>query len=404
MIYKYLIIGNASTFDTSLSYLLNLKKNNNKIEILFCSGNKNQIINKGSYIENFLIKNNFPLYELSDFLKINSLKLFWKNIFSNNYYKNKKNNLIFTFLPISFINILENFLGELFLSDKKINHFFAKTDYLLIDFRHKYDSFGKKSIEKILIGNNFKKILLLPHACHYTRPFDEFKGIESKNGISIPIVKSIFWIPMQYKELNKYKKFKYKVFGYPEINNCIANPINYENKNSILILVRNFKIDNSKTKNDSFVYEKKENLAYFMFFLDMKKKYFKDKHFIFKLHPKISEDLFIEFIDKLWPDRNYKIVYDSIFGYIDDIYMSISTYSTLNIVTISKKIPTVIINCRFHQYVNKWLLMKQLYEQLNFFSNNLTICERNIKYILNNDIKQSLNNDVKLIKKIWLIE
>ena len=48
--------------------------------------------------------------------------------------------------------------------------------------------------------------------------------------------------------------------------------------------------------------------------------------------------------------------------------------------------------------------MKQLYEQLNFFSNNLTICERNIKYILNNDIKQSLNNDVKLIKKIWLIE
>ena len=40
MKYKYLIIGNSSTFDTSLNYLLNLKKDNHQVEILFCVGNK----------------------------------------------------------------------------------------------------------------------------------------------------------------------------------------------------------------------------------------------------------------------------------------------------------------------------------------------------------------------------
>ena len=119
MIYKYLIIGNSSTFDTSLHYLLNLKKDNNDIEILFCTGNKNQIMNKGSYIEDFLIKNNIDCYELSDFFKINKLKFVWKKIFSNNkfnYYK--KNNNFSKYFPTSFLNFLENFLGELFLSDK----------------------------------------------------------------------------------------------------------------------------------------------------------------------------------------------------------------------------------------------------------------------------------------------
>jgi len=403
MKYKYLIIGNSSTFDTSLHYLLNLKKDNNDIEILFCTGNKNQIINKGSYIENFLITNNFDCYELSDFFKIKKLKFVWKKIFSNNkfnYYK--KNNNFLKYFPTSFLNFLENFLGELFLSDKKINIFFKNTDYLLIDFRHKYESFGKKKLENIIKNNDLKNIFLLPHACHYTRPFDEFKGIESKKGITIPLHKATFWLPMHYDELNNYKKFNYQILGYPEINNCIQNPINYKSNNSILILVRNFKIDNSTTNNDSFVYEKKENLIYFNFYLNMKKKYFSDKKFIFKLHPKISEDLFIEFIDNIWPDKNYKIVYDSIFGYLDDIFLSISTYSTLNVVTISKKIPTIIINCRFHQYVNKWLLMSKIYKQFNFFSNDLNTCETNINYILNNDISKQLNSDINLVKKVWL--
>ncbi len=407
MIYKYLVVGNASTFDTSLHYLLKLKKNQNNVEVLFCTGSKNQIINKGSYIEKFLLKNNISLYDLSDFLIINKLKILWKKIFSNNrfnYYKDRNNNIVFKFLPISFINIIENLFGTLFLSNKKLDIFFKNTDYLLIDFRHKYESFGKKNIEKILIKKNIKNILLLPHACHYTRPFDEFKGIESKNCISFPINKTTFWIPMYYDELNKYSKFKYKVLGYPELNNCLLNQTHYKSKNSILILVRNFKIDNSTTNNDSFVYEKEENLIYFKFFLDMKKKYFKEKEFIFKLHPKISENLFKEFIEDLWPDKNYKIVYDSIFGYLDDIFLSISTYSTLNIVTISKKIPTIIINCRFHKYVNEWSLIKKIYNKLNFFSKDLKICERNIKYILNNDITDNLNSDIELIKKIWLIK
>lgn len=404
MIYKYLIIGNSSTFDTSLHYIINLKKNNNDVEILFCTGNKNQIMNKGSYIEKVLIKNKISLFDLSDFFKINILKIFWKKFFFNNkfnYYKNKNNNLLLKYLPVSFLNFLEIFFGELFLSNKKINFFFKDTDYLLIDFRHKYESFGKKNIEKILKKNHLKNILLLPHACHYTRPFDEFKGIDSKIGISIPIQKATFWLPMHYDELNKFKKYNYQILGYPEIKTCIKNPINFKSNNSILILVRNFKIDNSTTSNDSFVYEKNENLIYFNFFLDMKKKYFINKKFIFKLHPKISEDLFIDFIENIWPDNNYKIVYDSIFGYLDDIFLSISTYSTLNIVTISKKIPTIIINCRFHKYVNEWIIINKIYKQFNFFSHNLKKCETNINYIINNDISEKLNNDIKLVKKIW---
>ena len=93
MKYKYLIIGNSSTFDTSLNYLLNLKKDNHQIEILFCVGNKNQIINKESFISDFLIKNNIPSFDLADFFINKKLKIIWTSIFSNNkfnYYKSKK--------------------------------------------------------------------------------------------------------------------------------------------------------------------------------------------------------------------------------------------------------------------------------------------------------------------------
>ena len=81
--------------------------------------------------------------------------------------------------------------------------------------------------------------------------------------------------------------------------------------------------------------------------------------------------------------------------------MSISSYSTLNIVTISKKIPTIIVNCRFHQYVNKWSKLDQIYKKFNFFSEDLKDCENKIKYILHNDISKELSNDSNLVKKIW---
>ena len=404
MKYKYLIIGNSSTFDTSLNYLLNLKKDNHQIEILFCVGNKNQIINKESFISDFLIKNNIPSFDLADFFINKKLKIIWTSIFSNNkfnYYKSKKNLFFLKFIPVSFFNFIEKLIGDFFLSQSKLSTFLSDTDYLLIDFRHKYESFGKKNIDQIIKKIDLKNILLLPHACHYTRPFDEFKGIESKDGISIPMDKVIFWIPMYYNELENYKKYQYEILGYPEIDNCLKNPSDYKSKNNILILVRNFRIDDLSTKDDSFLYQKNENSDLFNFYLEIKNKYFPKKKFIFKLHPKISEDLFLDFIDNIWPDNNYDVVYDSIFGYLDRIYMSISSYSTLNIVTISKKIPTIIVNCRFHQYVNKWSKLDQIYKKFNFFSEDLKDCENKIKYILHNDISKELSNDSNLVKKIW---
>ena len=69
--------------------------------------------------------------------------------------------------------------------------------------------------------------------------------------------KVIFWIPMYYNELENYKKYQYEILGYPEIDNCLKNPSDYKSKNNILILVRNFRIDDLSTKDDSFFVSKK---------------------------------------------------------------------------------------------------------------------------------------------------
>ncbi len=405
MNYKYLVIGNSSTFDTTLNYIQNLKNKGNKVDILFCAGTKFQIIDENSFIYNYLAFNKFNLFELSDFFEIKIFKSYWKSIYITNkfdYLKTKKKNFFLRILPISFLNQLENVIGNLFLSSFKINDFFRDTDYLLIDFRHKYESFGKRIIEKSFNNINLKKIFLLPHACHYTRPYDEFKGFDSDTGFNLPNSKVFFWIPMRYNELNNYKKHKYEVLGYPEISNCIKNPSNYKSSNNVLILVRNFLSNNTKTMDNSFVYEKHENIELFNLFLDLKENYLQDKKFIFKLHPKISKELFTNFISNIWPDENYIIVYDSILGYLDDIYLSISSYTTLNIVTISKKIPTLIFNCRFQRYVNKWSSIKDIYEKFSFFCEDDKILKQKTKYILKNDISAYLEKDLNLVKEKWI--
>lgn len=405
MNYKYLVIGNSSTFDTTLNYIQKIRNNGDKVDILFCSGTKFQIIDRKSFIYNYLIKNKFNLFELSDFLKLSQLIIFWKKIFINNkfdYIKTKKKNLLLKLLPISIFNQLEKIIGNLFLSNSKINNFFKDTDYLLIDFRHKYDSFGKQVLENSIKNINLKKIFLLPHACHYTRPYDEFRGLDSKTSFNLPTSKVLFWIPMRYDELNNYKKYKYEVLGYPEISNCIKNPSNYKDSNNVLILVRNFQSNKSKTKDNSFVYEKQENLELFNLFLNLKVNYLQDKKFIFKLHPKISKELFIKFISDIWPDDNYIIVYDSIIAYLDDIFLSISSYTTLNILTISKKIPTLIYNCRFQRYVNKWSSIKDIYEKFSFFCEDDNILKQKIKYILINNISHHLEKDQNLVKEKWI--
>ena len=306
------------------------------------------------------------------------------------------------FFSLKIINFIENKLGNFFLSKNKIEFFFSDTDILLIDFRHKYESYGKKTIENCFKNLNIKKIFLLPHACHYTRPLDEFNGYENKNTLLLPKKNIIFWIPMFYDELNNFKKYNFEVLGYPELKRSYETPINYINNRNVLILVRNFRNDNLKTNDNSFVYENLENYELFKRYVNIKNKFLSDKKIIFKLHPKISKTFFESFIGSIWPDDNYEIIYDSILGYLDNIFMSISTYSTVNILTISKKIPTIIINCRFQKYVNEWNLMNDTYNKLNFFCENNEILYKKVAFVINNDISEYLEEDRHIIQSQWL--
>ena len=378
-----IVQSNTSTLDTVLPYLWYVKKNNPNYEvsILYCASNKDQVIRNSNYINEFCQKNKINQYDLSDFLSYNFTKPIWKWMFKNSpndsfslkkiFSKNFKIT-DFKYLGVSLRKKIEFFLHSDFFLNKNSLSNLINSNIVLFDVREKSRFVCRKIIFDSLYS--FKPLtFLIPHAPHDITPYSELTTFDEKGEVFPEFCR--YWISFKHsKSSDKYKNRTkdFFQFGYPAFDSLWMNSIKKVNSKNrkierCLIMIRNFYEKNMPIpKGEFFTVSYKTNLELLNRIQLSAEKLDFDIEFIIKPHPKASKIR----VDKLLLDSklmNYEVSYEPFFKHSTNLDLVLSTFTTSLLITQFQGIPTIVVEDYVQEYVNKWKVLKELYEGLSLY-------------------------------------
>jgi hypothetical protein len=381
-----IVLTNTSTLDTSLPFLWNVRQNypDSKIVILYCVGNKKQVLRDSEFVNNFCKEFKIQQIDFSDFIKISFFgKKVWNYLFKfspNDSYpiKNlllrpwklfKNNNLLFVGMALR--KKIETRLGEKLISFEKIDQI-IRPDLVLFDLRQKTRFYGRNKLFEYLYKNKYLT-LLLPHSPHDITPNSEITSFDEKGEYFPHFCK--YWIPYMYSKAystfpNREKDFVY--FGYPAFDSkwieYNKNKFSQRSTKKCLLLIRNFFPENVEIPDGEwFTVSYQSNLDYLNRVADAINLLNMTIDIVVKPHPKASLPKTQELINN---SRliNWEISYESFYEHVIDIDFVISTFTTSLLIPQIYGIPTILVEDYVQEYVNNWKILEKMYKGLSLYT------------------------------------
>ena len=383
--------------------------------------NKNSILKNAQYYQNMSEEWGVSFYDLSDFTFENkTLRNLFKKVynFSNNdkinlkepyLYYVKKNKLWMLQLSLyilrkhSFKEILKTSFQILLKSFSKIiiKIFFSfekvikklNCSSILLDNRESKDFLGSKSLINYLAKSQIP-VFLVPHGAHYRTPIGEYcKFLPWQDELPQNF---IHWIP--FKEGTPWKASKtprnqFIYTGYPGFDDSWLRYLKSRailtlksvSKINILYIIRRYVDKNDPIfKNlDYYILDKEDVFNPLIALTNWARKNDLKVSITVKPHPKnpieqLNHDLTLVGLDEI------KITNEPIYGTLNNIDFVISIHSTILFVPILYGIPTIVLNGTLHKKViNRWPVLKNLYNNLSFFVENHDDLENAFSYAIN---------------------
>jgi hypothetical protein len=381
-----IVLTNTSTIDTSLPFLWAVKQKypNSRITILYCVGNKKQVLRDSAFVDEFCNKLGIDQIDLSDFLSLPKIgKKLWRYFFkysTNDNYPIRKllqqPSLLFKGRHLSYIGMafrkkIETALGNSLVRLKDIDKI-IQPDIVLFDLRQKTRFYGRNQLFQYFYEN--KPItVLLPHSPHDITPYSEITSFDEKGYFFPDFCK--YWIA--FKHSRAFEKFPgrsddFLYCGYSAFDSrwlaFNKNNASVRTKKRCLILIRNFYPENVNVpEGEWFTVSYESNLIYLNRVADAVNRVDLPIEFVIKPHPKASLPKTKELIEST-NLKNWVISYESFYEQIKDIDFVISTFTTSLLIPQMSGIPTILVEDYVQQYVHNWNVLKEMYKGLSLYS------------------------------------
>ncbi len=417
------VIKNTSTMDFTLPLLWGLRKNNPdiKITILYCVGNKKQILRDSKFVDEFCEQNSINQYDFSDFMKspFGFLKPLWRAIFVHSYSDNisfksflKVKGLytkikLFWFLVLRGIKVAEYQIGKRLVDTENILPH-LNPDFILFDNRTVTRFYGRENFYSYFEKKRVP-LALLPHAPHYNSPTDEYCPFDEQNKNPLPPYTE-HWMPYKFATpwlaAPEHKK-QFIMTGYPGLDKKwiahIMQKKKPENGLRCLVLTRKFlPKDNIRPENmDPFTLDYAEVFEAFVHIKDAIDKCDTKIKLVIKPHPSSSKTENIALLQEAGI-TNYEITYESFYELLPNIDFEVSQFSTSLVLPVAYGIPTIVLNTKVQQMIHKqWDIVRDMYLGLNFFAENYIVMHSQFQEVVG--ILQGKIDNKKVIDDIQYI-
>ena len=397
-----IVLTNTSTIDTSLPFLWFAKKKypDSKITILYCVGNKKQVLRDSSFVNKFCDDLGIEQVDLSDFLRLPKIgKKLWRYFFrfsTNDSYPIrsilKQPSLLFngknlSYVGMSFRNRFEASIGNRLIKFNNIDKLF-KPDVVLFDLRQKTRFYGRDQLFQYFYDKE-PLTVLLPHSPHDITPFSEITSFDEK-GEFFPVFCK-YWIAFKHSQsFEKYfdRKDDFLYCGYSAFDSnwlkYNASPNTSRFKKRCLLLIRNFYPEGMCIpEGEWFTVSYESNWNYLNRVAEALSKIGDAVEIVIKPHPKASLPKTKELIEST-NLKDWTISYESFYEQIRDIDFVISTFTTSLLIPQMSGIPTILIEDYVQTYVNKWEVLEDLYKGLSLYVSPSQDLSETIHRALNN--------------------
>lgn len=384
--------------DTTLPFLWYARQQypESEITILYCVGNKKQVLRNSVFIDNFCVENRIKQIDLSDLLVLPGIgKRIWKHLFrfsSNDGYPIKsivsnprllfkgKN---FFFLGMSIRKRIETYLGNRLINFDKLNDF-IKPDIVLFDLRQKTRFYGRQQLFDLLYREK-PDTILLPHSPHDITPYSELTSFDEKGEFFPSFCR--YWIPFQHsRAFEKFpsRKNDFFYFGYPAFDSTWLKRKKHtfekkeREKKKCLVMIRNFYEKGMPIPDGEwFTVSYETNIRFLSRLAEAIETVETSIEIIIKPHPKASFPKTRELIQET-ALQNWQISYESFYEQLEDVDIVISTFTTSLLIPIMQSIPTIVVEDYVQEYVNNWEILSELYQGLGLYTKK----EDNLAYNL----------------------
>lgn len=380
-----IVLTNTSTIDTSLPFLWAVKQKypEARITILYCVGNKKQVLRDSAFVDEFCNDHGIEQIDLSDFLNLPKIgKKLWRYFFrfsTNDSYPVRKllqqPTLLFkgrhlSYIGMAFRNKFETALGSRLVKLKNIDKL-IQPDIVLFDLRQKTRFYGRDQLFQYFYDNK-PVTILLPHSPHDITPYSEITSFDEKGEFFPDFCK--YWIA--FKHSRAFEKFSdrrddFLYCGYAAFDSrwlAFNKHIpSLRKKKRCLLLIRNFYPERIKVpEGEWFTVSYESNWSYLNRIADAVSRINIPVDFVIKPHPKASLPKTKELIEST-NLKDWVISYESFYEQIKDIDFVISTFTTSLLIPQMSGIPTVLVKDYVQDYVNKWEVLKEMYKGLSLY-------------------------------------
>lgn len=381
-----IVLTNTSTIDTSLPFLWAVKQKypKSRITILYCVGNKKQVLRDSAFVDEFCNKLGIEQIDLSDFLSLPKIgKKLWRYFFkysTNDNYPIRKllqqSGLLFKGKHLSYIGMafrkkFETALGNRLVRLRDIDKV-IQPDIVLFDLRQKTRFYGRDQLFQYFYINK-PLTVLLPHSPHDITPYSEITSFDEKGEFFPDFCK--YWIAFKHsRALEKFPERMddflycgYSAFDSRWLAFNKSNPV-VRTKKRCLLLIRNFYPENVNVpEGEWFTVSYESNLIYLNRVANAISRVDMPIEVVIKPHPKASLPKTKELIEST-NLKDWVISYESFYEQIKNVDFVISTFTTSLLIPQMSGIPTILVEDYVQEYVNKWDVLKEMYKGLSLYS------------------------------------
>ena len=417
-----IVIKNTSTLDFSLPVLWGLREKYPaaKISILYTSLNKSQVLRNSIFMKKFCVENSVEQYDLCDFLFPNFrwLSGFFRSAFMRSYadklelkdfrnlWKNKPI-LIVKSLYVRLIMLAEKICSRLCVNDAEILEV-LKPDIVLFDNRSVTDFVGRDSIYKFL-ETTPTRVVLLPHAPHYTGPSAEFCVFDEHNKCLMPEYTE-HWMPFKYGEPWKAAPSHYEQFvkiGYPGLDklwwNYLSTSRKVDKTIQCLVMTRKFlpEFYSRPAGFDEATLDYDETFSFLAMLANAIRDVGVDIQVIVKPHPSSNKLENHKMLDAVG-FKNYKISYDSFYEVLPRVDLVVSQFSTALALPIAYSIPTILVETKLQLAIhNQWPILADFYLNLKYYSLQSELTSKFAQLISDLACAHNIDSDYQLLRKFF---
>lgn len=380
------VLDKPNTLDTSIPALWYLRQQHPdaKITILYCVGNRAQVLRRTSFIDRFCEANDITQLDYADFLRLPGFgKRVWRTIFSASrfdafpirdalasprlFFRG-----VFAYLGMRQRSILEFRLGDLLTAPSQYDAL-PDADILLWDHRGTYRFYKGNDLYRIIYDRQ-PVTFLMPHAPSDMTAHSGIGPFEVAGEYFPAFCK--YWVA--FKPMRQYEEFPgrredFVELGYPAFDSAwIAHVRSITPERSgrkkCLLLIRSFLMQGvpaSEERWESPPYQ--EVVDFINRVADANAKLGSPLDFVIKPHPKAGLGRTRELLRRTRL-TNWSISYEPLFSQIFDYDVVITSYTTSLLVFQMAGVPTILIEDGVQTFaLGHWDVVQDLFGNLSLY-------------------------------------